>query len=364
MMKRIGLLLPLLLTVAGSPATEILPSLSVHAFYYAWYATTTVDGFYKHWNHDVFVRDEAPRAFPGGTDIGANFFPQLGCYSSNDSSVIATHMKQLRQAGIGVLCLSWWGADSFSDSAVAGILDAAAREGIEVCFHLEPFEGRNAETSRQAIRTILDRYGHHKAFHRVSAHGNRPLFYVYDSYLTPADEWATILAPAGERTIRGTPYDAIVIALWVGEDDSAFVLEGHFDGFYTYFATDGFTYGSTAANWERLVQWARANGKISILCVGPGYSDTRIRPWNAQNWRGRAAGAYYDEMFETALRAGPSMVGITSFNEWHEGTQIEPAVPMRTGDFTYEDYRPLEPDAYIARTRFWVEGFVMQRAGR
>ena len=23
------------------------------------------------------------------------------------------------------------------------------------------------------------------------------------------------------------------------------------------------------------------------------------------------------------------MVSVTSFNEWHEGTQIEPAVPMR-----------------------------------
>ena len=29
------------------------------------------------------------------------------------------------------------------------------------------------------------------------------------------------------------------------------------------------------------------------------------------------------------MGVGAKIVSVTSFNEWHEGTQIEPAVPMR-----------------------------------
>jgi hypothetical protein len=50
----------------------------------------------------------------------------------------------------------------------------------------------------------------------------------------------------------------------------------------------------------------------------------------------------------------PGLVGITSFNEWHEGTQIEPAMPKQIQGFTYLDYQPLAPDYYLDRTAYWV----------
>ncbi|WP_228377905.1 hypothetical protein [Chryseobacterium luteum] len=32
----------------------------------------------------------------------------------------------------------------------------------------------------------------------------------------------------------------------------------------------------------------------------------------------------------TAVNVNPDFIGITSFNEWHEGIQIEPAVPKKS----------------------------------
>lgn len=60
-------------------------------------------------------------------------------------------------------------------------------------------------------------------------------------------------------------------------------------GFYTYFATDGFTYGSTLRNWSHLARDARQHGLAFVPCVGPGYEDTAVRPWNAANTRQRCA---------------------------------------------------------------------------
>lgn len=333
----------------------------VHAFYYPWYGNPKTDGAYANWNHWIDAKDGGPgKRYPGGDDIGANFYPVLGSYSVRDPEVLQNHMQFLQKAKVGVISVSWWGKGTFTDKAIPEVMNTAARYGIQVNFHIEPFPGRNADTTRAALVHIIDTYGKHPAFYRCRELGNRPLFYVYDSYLVKAEEWATILDPRGAQTIRGTPYDAAMIGLWVKEHEEDFMIRGGFDGFYTYFATDGFTFGSTPANWPKLARWARENKKMFVPSVGPGYVDTRIRPWNGRNTRGRENGAYYDRMFAAALAVKPEIISITSFNEWHEGTQIEPAVSKKIPAFTYEDYAPRSPDYYLEQTAYWVERFQRQ----
>ncbi len=118
-----------------------------------------------------------------------------------------------------------------------------------------------------------------------------------------------------------------------GEED--FFSNSGFDGFYNYFASTGFTYGSTPANWKYLHEWAEKNNKIFIPSVVPDYIDTRIRPWNTSNTRDSNNEKYYDNMYLKAIESGARYISITSFNEWHEGTQIEPAIPMKTEKFNY-----------------------------
>ncbi len=338
--------------ISGLP--EYLPrSMDFHIFYYAWYGTPEFDGEYRHWNHAVLEPDgsETGRSYPGGDDIGSNFYPRTGCYSSNDPVTIARHCFEIRLAGAGVICVSWWGRNSFSDKAVPGILDAAWQHGLRVDFHIEPFEGRTAAATREAIAYIIDEYGDHPAFYRTDRFGEKPMFYVYDSYLIDADKWKTILTPGGANTIRGTEYDALVIGLLVEEDHLDFILDSGFDGCYTYFAIDGFTWGSTTTNWQDIAGWALDNETLFIPCIGPGYDDTRIRPWNDVNRRDRDRGEYYYAMFVETHRIQPPFIGITSFNEWHEGTQIESAGAMSIEGYKYLDYSPVEHDFYLHKTR-------------
>ncbi|MHC4532386.1 MAG: molybdopterin-binding protein [Planctomycetota bacterium] len=348
----------------GIKVSEQQPNYDVHTFYYPWYGNPQTDNSYYHWNHQQSVRKGEPKNYQGGDDIGADFYPKLGCYSSNSDDDLNSHMKMLRRAQVGVISTSWWGKDSYTDKAVPRLLDAAANHDIKVCFHIEPFGGRNAQTTRDAIVYIVDKYGSHSAFYRHGKDNPRPMFYVYDSYLTPAKQWKAILSPDGAQTIRNTRYDSVVIGLWVKEHEQAFMTEGNFDGYYTYFATDGFTYGSTIENWPELAEWARQNNKLFIPSVGPGYVDLRIRPWNNVNTRGRRAGAYYDREFAAAIAVRPQIVSITSFNEWHEGTQIEPAVPKKIPDFKYLDYKPHYPEYYLDRTSYWVSRFVKASTGQ
>ena len=367
-MTRITILVTLALLICfGQYSVQAIDSQQydkVHAFYYPWYGNLQTDKFNYHWSHQQFVKEGEPKNYPGSDDIAANFYPRLGCYSSNSDQDLDAHMLMLRRAKAGVICTSWWGKDTYTDKAVPRLLEAASRHNIKVCFHIEPFPDRNAQTTRDAIIYIIDKYGSHPAFYRYGKDKPRPMFYIYDSYLTPAEQWKTILSPDGPQTIRNTKYDSVIIGLWVKENEQAFMTEGHFDGCYTYFATDGFTYGSTIGNWPGLAEWTQQNGKLFIPSVGPGYIDLRIRPWNDVNTRDRQNGAYYDREFAAAIAIRPPIISITSFNEWHEGTQIEPAVPKQIPDFKYLDYSPRDPEYYLDRTGYWANRYAEYGAAK
>ena len=341
-------------TSAKKEVVKTEPNPNVFCFYYNWYGNTEFDGKEIHWAHPVLKKSADDPDLPGttgGDNIAANFYPQLGNYSSNDPKIVATHMRMMAESSIGVVVLTWWRDSDSGLEAVPVIMDEAAKQNIKVCFHLEPYGGRCAKSVRDDLTSLIATYGDHPAFYRMDG---KPCFFIYDSYLTKAEEWATLLQPDGEISIRNTPIDACMIGLWVGEKEQPFFEKSGFDGFYTYFASENFTYGSSPKNWKSMQAWASKNNKIFIPSVGPGYVDTRVRPWNESTTKSREDGGYYDRMFEAVINSGTKYVGITSFNEWHEGTQIEPAVPFECKEFKYLDYGSKEPDYYLKRTAYWV----------
>lgn len=227
-----------------------------------------------------------------------------------------------------------------------------------MCFHIEPYKERDHVTLRQHIAYINKKYGSHPAFYRKSVNGRSlPLYYIYDSYLVSPQNWAQLFKRDGALTVRGTELDALFIGLMVESKHKSAIISAGFDGFYTYFASDGFTYGSNTRSWSSLTAFSKANKLLFIPSVGPGYIDVRIRPWNARNTKAREGGGYYEQSFQAALLAKPPFVSITSFNEWHEGTQIEKAVPKQYQDVKYLDYLPGGPEYYLQLTRKWVEKF-------
>ena len=113
---------------------------------------------------------------------------------------------------------------------------------MRVAFHLEPYPGRTAETVRADLRYLIDRFGASDALLRGGAErGSGPVFFVYDSYLTAAAEWATLLGPRTDgssgssgSSVRGTALDGFFVGLWLTRSDAAQIERGGFDGAYTY----------------------------------------------------------------------------------------------------------------------------------
>ena len=383
------LLLLFLVTSAGtaSPSPShnksysplsLFPSPTLHIFFYAWYGAPPTDVGYLHWTHSVLphwkqevtdLHRKEPYVAPG--DPGVSFFPSRGLYSSRDPVILDVQMAEMRSMRVDVVVVSWWGAKHKnnsidgqgvgSDHCVPAILDAAAKHNLSVAFHLEPYPLRSEYSVKDDLQYLWQQYGSHPAFYRHPVTG-QCLVYAYDSYHMTTAQWQKLLLPGAEMSIRGTEHDCIVIGLVL--DDLGYLSDSGFDGAYSYFAAEGFTRAATPSLWPQYNSTAAAAGLLFIPCIGPGYDDTRLRPWNRANIKHREKGKYYDRMWAAAVNLSVPVLAVTSYNEWGEGTQIEPARPFRTDrDALLKGYNEKsdggKPDKgdlrYVNATRRWMK---------
>jgi glycoprotein endo-alpha-1,2-mannosidase len=284
-------------------------------FFYPWYSNQVHDGGYTHWQQGAHTPP---------FDIASTFFPYRGVYSSDDLSVLRAQMRDIRIAGVDEVVSSWWGWGSPEDGRLAVVRRTAQRYGLRLAVQVEPYNGRTVESiggDLQHLRQI----------------GVRDV-YVYRADDFSADDWKTLdLDLTGLRVFAQTGH--------VG-----FAAKAGFAGFYTY---DILTYGGE--KFYLLCEEAHAVGLLCAPSVGPGYDahlvtgDPRIKP--------RDDGATYDSMWRAALGAGADLVTITSYNEWSEGTQIEPAKQggrYESYDGAYGLYGRAAAWAYVHRTAYWT----------
>jgi glycoprotein endo-alpha-1,2-mannosidase len=292
------------------------PGITVAIFYYPWYGTPATDGAWGHWDQNGHV---PPR------DVYSSYYPAFGPYSSSDPAVLERQMSEIAGAGVNEIIVSWWGRGSVEDQRLPLVLAAAQRHNLTVALHLEPYDGRTPESVAADLQY-------------AASLGIRDV-YVYHPRDIAATDWATVRAqaPAGIRLFAGTQL--------VG-----FAAAAKFDGFYTY---DFINFGGD--KFSRLCAQAHAAHLLCAPSVGPGYDGTRAG--EAPVRRGRRDGQTYDALWTAALAATPDIVTITSFNEWGEGTQIEPAGNRRgyaTYDGAWGTTGTAASFAYLNRTSYWT----------
>ena len=254
----------------------------VAIFYYPWYSTPARDGHWAHW----YVEGN------GRHVLSPTFYPRRGLYSSSNPKIVSAHMREIRSAGVSTVVVSWWGERSPEAARLPLVAGAARQHGLRVAIHLEPYRGRTPARAAQAIRELAGQ--------------GYVDFYVYEAERDPDGEWHEALEPLeGVRVFGHTTL--------VGSARAS-----GFDGVYTY---DVLTW--RGAMFKRLCAQARQLGLLCAPSVGPGF-DARLMADHI-GFRDRRRGETYDAMWRSAIDAGPDVVTITSYNEWQEGTQIEPA---------------------------------------
>jgi len=294
----------------------------VAIFYYPWYGTLARDGAWQHWQQNG---NDPP------SQIASNWYPARGAYSSSDPAVVRQQMREIAAAGVQTVIVSWWGEGSVEAARLPLVTAAARAAGLRVAIHVEPFAGRTPASLLPSLRSF--------------AAAGITEAYVYDSGSSPDGDWQAL-----NQQVPG-------LRLFADTNLPGKARAGGFAGLYTYDVRvfDG-------SSFPRMCASARKLGLLCAPSVGPGFD--AVRATGEPRVRGRANGATYDHMWRAAIRAAANVVTITSYNEWHEGTQIEPAATVGPPYDSYEGAYGLRgraaEHAYLDRTAYWVKRY---RAG-
>ena len=335
----------------------VIPSTKVGVFYYPWYGNPAVNEHWVHWEHG--------NQFYPPLDITSDYYPILGAYSSSDPAIVSQHLSWLRDSKVGVIITSWWGQGSREDKVVPLLLETAQKYGIKVAFHIEPYQGRTESSLISDINYLYSNYGNHPAFYRSNAstrwnQEDRPkgVFFVWAIGSRDGDEPGSGVSVDPDYwknavdAIHSSSNGGLVIA---NSTDPKWINQSHFDGLYNYITLHLEDSGGFS--------WARGlpEDSLYIPSVIPGNSARRIG-YPESTFIPRENGNTYTQQWSVALGAyvEPFMVTITSFNEWHEGSQIEPAaVGMLNGfGYSYKDYGDLGPSGYLNLTSKWVDQYL------
>lgn len=312
-------LLPALSTNGAAEGT----SREVLAFYYGWYGNPAISGHWVHWKGVDPANERIENSV---------HFPTSGAYDSHDPLIIDRQSPLAQAAGLTGFIVSWWGPGSFEDNGMPLLLEAAGRLRLAVSAYYETIGGRGAAMTGDSagrakaaitdLNYLLARYATDKAWLRADG---KPVLFVYGRalhQLSPA-EWQDVIA----QLRRDNPNGVVLIA---DAFDRKYVSV--FDGASTYNITGDTQHKSPPqirewahAAYPKMVAAARP-GRISTVTVIPGYDDSKLgrpppRPVT-QRWGGET----YRVLWQEAVAASPDYVLITSWNEWHDGSEIEPSV--------------------------------------
>lgn len=279
-------------TVRGQSTGDPL----VLAFYYSWFDEAT-------WTYDKL------------SDLPAE------PYVSRDRGVMGRHIDQARRAGIDALLLAWYGpggGPNQTETNLIAMLDEAQARGYKIGVLFEttsPFFGGTGDATA-ALQHLLATHANHPAYLRADG---RPVIFFWRPTRFGLDSW---------RAMRNQ-VDPNYNSIWISEgvDTSYLAL---FDGHHLYSNTWNPPADLNAVNAKFAAQVAQAGQRLGatklwVATVMPGYDDVRIRGRGGLA-KDREGGAYFERSWNAAIASNPSWIVINSFNEWPEGSFIEPSV--------------------------------------
>ncbi len=298
------------LTVAASLAAA---KPLVMAFHYGWYGTPARYGSWYHWNQAGHNPD---KILPNGMPDTATADHPFKLYDSNDPALVANHLKLAQDAGIDVFIESF-ARGGLKEQSLRILLDQAKSTPVKVALYYESPVRLNGSQDLIAnavddFTYMIETYGNNPAYLRVDG---KPVIFVYGRAVDKLrGKWQQVLTQVKAK------HDVIVVGdSLVGKDLDTF------DAIHIYNPLVWITQKRDInRSAQAYVDAARTRGRIATLTVIPGYDDSNLGRKNPIVVP-RDNGNLYRRMWSAALVTQPDWVIICSFNEWHEGTEIEPS---------------------------------------
>ena len=292
----------------------------VYAHYMPWFENSANGRWGMHWT--MATADPNAVDADGKRQIAAHFYPLIGPYSSSDPDLIEYHLLLMKLAGIDGVLIDWYGTHDVYDYRAnkrnaEALVEHLPEVGLDFAIVYEEFTAEHVAKAQMAdselaaakadLRYMQSAYFAHDRYIRV---GGAPLLLAFGPrfFETPG-EWAQIFAE-----IDPLPH---FLLLWHQAMDAG------------NWATGEFAWGGKW-HFETLDRFYRDRVpelQTAMAAVYPGFRDYyREGGWgDGLGWSiHHEEGATLAATLERAGRSGLPFLQLVTWNDFGEGTMIEP----------------------------------------
>ena len=303
-----------------------LPLLLVH--YMPWFeANPTAKQWGWHWTMNHYHPD---RITNGRREAASHYYPLVGLYDSNDPDLLECHVLLMKFAGIDGVLIDWSGTDDFLDYGLIHrntlhLIDFVKRAGLKFAIVYEDATVPGMIDAKRFPKTEAVAHGQ-ALVQWMQAH-----WFTDSAYLTQADR--PVLLDFGSGYYQGDQWNRIFSVLpfppaFYTESDRRAPALGSFD-----WPQPGKGTENSFQEMDRFYAGARSMPTF-IAAAFPRFHDIYAQAGVQKSWGTieDREGKTYEETLARGLTSGASFLQLVTWNDWGEGTQIEPSV-----EFGYRD---------------------------
>ena len=293
------------------------------AHYMPWYELDKGSNFYGwHWTMNHFDPNQKK---DGKSQIAARYYPEIGPYSSNDPQVIEYHLMLMKLAGIDGVIIDWYGLSDFRDypkihnnsrllvQAIeqAGMKFAICYEDRTINYLVE--NGKLAQSERvqhasNELDWLADKWFQSPSYVRLNG---KPILLSFGQNHLKTEEWQAVLSN------RNISYF------------SQHLKRAYADGAFDWPVPKDFM-SARSRYTKRSKSW-----RHSFPCAVPRFDDIYEIAGVRASWGSipdEDGSTFKDTFSEAVLTRNAPFIQLVTWNDWGEGTQIEPSRQFGTRD--------------------------------
>ncbi len=308
------------------------------AHYMPWYASKKFSGQWgwhwtmNHFNPDKRATGEGAAAETVPPQRASHFSPLIGLYDSGDPDALRCQVMQMKLAGIDGVIIDWYGNQDFNDYALLNrntqrLIPFLQQAGLRfaICFEDQSvakkvaggrFSATQAVAHGQNLMKWMEKnFFDNPAYLKLEA---RPVLLTFGEPFYQDAQWNAIFSVLPVKPLYFTEHVIRAQTAATGAFDWPVPKEG-----------ESGALRQQNAFYERVGEWP-----YFIAAAYPRFQDIYAEAGVHASWGSIADrdGRTYTDTLTRALDSNASIVQLVTWNDWGEGTQIEPSV-----EFGYRD---------------------------
>lgn len=240
-------------------------------------------------------------------------YPLLGRYSSNNSDVMRQHIQWAKDAGITGFIVSWKSTDKLN-RRLEQLIKVADEENFKLAIIYQGLDFQRDPLPVAQVDADLSYFIEHYA--------DDPAFSLYEKPLVIwSGTWEYSRADV-QNVVLGKRDQILILASEKNVDGYSRIADLVDGDAYYWSSVNPDTFPNYADKLAGMSQAVHANGGLWIAPASPGFDARLIGGTTVVD---RKDGQTLQTQFNTALQSSPDAIGLISWNEFSENSQIEPS---------------------------------------